>query len=198
MVNSQIHNIVRKHFRFMPGEDNYPMLAKSGRSREALARMINYIGARRGVEVGVRRGGFSMLICKENPGAHMFCVDPWMAYRHLSQEKQDDYYAQTVANMAPYNATVIRKTSMDALADFDDESLDFVHIDGNHEFDYVAPDIIFWSKKLRTGGLMMCLDYCCFHWSGVMKAVDAYTHCHRIEPWYVTKDRLPTAFWFKP
>jgi hypothetical protein len=38
---------------------------------------------------------------------------------------------------------------MDALNDFEDDSLDFVYIDGNHEFPYVAEDLFHWSKKVR-------------------------------------------------
>jgi hypothetical protein len=28
-----------------------------------------------------------------------------------------------------------------------------------------------------------------------MEAVDAYTKCHRIDPWFTTKNLEPTAFW---
>ena len=87
---------------------------------------------------------------------------------------------------------------MDALADFEDSSLDFVFIDGNHTFDYAVSDIIYWSYKVRKGGIVAAHDYYAFAKNGVMKAVDAYTHCHHIDPWYVTYEHVPTAFWFKP
>ena len=32
---------------------------------------------------------------------------------------------------------------------------------------------------------------------GVIEAVDAYTRCHMIHPWYVTREDLPTAFWVR-
>ena len=31
----------------------------------------------------------------------------------------------------------------------------------------------------------------------VVQAVDAYTHCHSIRPWYVTREKEPCAFWVK-
>ena len=87
---------------------------------------------------------------------------------------------------------------MDALPEFADGSLDFVHIDGNHEFDFCCPDIIYWSQKVKSGGMILVHDYIEFHRAGVVDAVRAYVHCHHIDPWYVTRDRLPTAFWKVP
>lgn len=87
---------------------------------------------------------------------------------------------------------------MEALKDFSDDFLDFVYIDANHEFDYCCPDIIFWSQKVRSGGIVACHDY--FHHvrGGVVHAVNAYTASHNIQPWYVTREVFPTAFWVKP
>ncbi len=48
---------------------------------------------------------------------------------------------------------------MDALADFEDESLDFVYIDGNHAAPWVDDDIREWSKKVRKGGVVSGHDY---------------------------------------
>jgi len=48
---------------------------------------------------------------------------------------------------------------------------------------------------VRIGGLVLVHDYCAFGMSGVIPAIDSYTHCHWIDPWYVTRDQEPTAFW---
>ena len=81
--------------------------------------------------------------------------------------------------------------------DFEDESLDFAYIDANHLYDYVCQDIIHWSHKVRSGGMVGCHDYGP-HNCGVVMAVDGYTFCHNIHPWYVTFEPIPTAFWVKP
>jgi hypothetical protein len=73
--------------------------------------------------------------------------------------------------------------------------LDFVFIDGDHRFDPCVQDLIRWTPKVRQGGMVLMHDYCAFSRAGVMKAVDAYTHCHRIDPWYITRDYAPTVFW---
>lgn len=48
---------------------------------------------------------------------------------------------------------------MEALADFEDESLDFVYIDGNRTLPYITADIFGWETKLRKGGIMSGHDY---------------------------------------
>jgi len=136
-----------------------------------------------------------MELCKRNPNLHLCCVDPWIAVGHLSQSRQDGYYNRALSNLKPYNVTIIRKFSMDALSDFEDDSLDFVFIDGAHDFDNAIIDIIGWSKKVKLDGVIACHDYMSGHGAGVMKAVDAYTHCHKIEPWFVTREMEATAFW---
>ena len=48
---------------------------------------------------------------------------------------------------------------MDAIEDFEDESLDFVYIDGHHGFRYVAEDLVEWSQKVKKGGIISGHDY---------------------------------------
>jgi hypothetical protein len=86
---------------------------------------------------------------------------------------------------------------MDAVGEFEHESIDFVYIDGNHRFDFVMTDLIRWAKRVKKGGIVALHDYCHFHWSGVVRAVDAYTYCHDIRPWFITKEAKPTVFWVK-
>jgi len=94
---------------------------------------------------------------------------------------------------------------MEALNDFENRSLDFVYIDGDHTFDGVITDIVFWAQKVRHGGMIACHDYCNGYLSGVVKAVDAYVYCHKIDPWFVIGEQArrietvaPTAFWVNP
>jgi hypothetical protein len=135
---------------------------------------------------------------KGNSRLHLTCIDPYARYnaRH-SQAGQDANYVKACEALEPYNAVILREKSMNVVDDFKDKSLDFLFIDGNHEFDYVMQDIIRWVPKVRSGGMIAVHDYCVFWWAGVMKAVDAFTSAHHIDPWYVTRDYTPTAFWEK-
>lgn len=189
-----VRGAILEKFKFRSTRDNLPWCSPHG-TRENLAELFAELDFNLGVEIGSRKGHYSMCLCKKNPKLHLYCIDPWMAYSHLKQEDQDAIYNECVTNMKPYNATIVRKTSMDALKDFENRSLDFAFIDGNHEFDYAAPDIIFWSQKVKKGGILAVHDYYNFLGAGVVKAVDAYTHCHRIYEWYVTRENDPMAFW---
>lgn len=181
------------------GEDNLPWGALRRANREMLCEVFFELGYNEGVEIGVRRGGYSKKLLQANPNLHLTCIDPWSPYHfRYPKEKQDALYEKTCRRLKNANATILRKYSMEALADFEDESLDFAFIDGNHKFDYVMMDIIEWSKKLKQYGIMAVHDYYHFGWAGVVQAVNAYTSSHHIDPWYVTKEREPTAVWVKP
>ena len=49
--------------------------------------------------------------------------------------------------------------SQDALIEVPDCSLDWVFIDANHSYEYAKSDIIGWSKKVKTGGIVSGHDF---------------------------------------
>lgn len=200
MKHKDIHKAIRGKFNLKRRVDNLPHGPGRKYNRNTLAQLLGEMGYNKGAEIGVRRGRFSMYLCRCNPELELTSIDPWAAYdRHYTEARQNAIYNEAIANFREYpNIKVLRKSSMDALKHFEDESLDFVYIDGNHQFDHVCPDIIYWSKKVRSGGIIGCHDYYGFGWAGVMEAVNAYTRCHHIDPWYCTKELEPTAFWVKP
>lgn len=190
---------LEKHFRFMGGKDNLPILAtamprKNG-GRVQLARVMADMGLTKAVEVGCRYGASAKLWRENIPGLDLTCIDPYRSYHRISQRRQDEIYAGAQENAKEFGFTLRRAASLDAVDDYEDESLDWVHIDGDHSFDAAVQDIIRWAPKVRIGGLVLVHDYCAFGGSGVIPAVDAYCHCHWIDPWYVTRDMEPTAFW---
>lgn len=199
---------LERRFKFTgrAARDNLPSLANhkfnwglSGdHGRQSLARMLGDLRYREGVEIGTHRGISAEMWLKHAPRLHLTCIDPYIAYnaRH-SQVQQDSNYDEAVARLKPYKADIIRASSLDVVDSFGDRSLDFLYIDGDHEFDPVMQDLIRWAPKVRGGGMIVLHDYCVFWRGGVMKAVEAYTSAHRIDPWYVTRDIMPSAFWEK-
>ena len=167
--------------------------------RDRLARLFGEWGFTEGAEIGVRAGKFSEVLCKA--GLSLKCVDPWgtAGYRAglLGEDRQEAYYNECVERLAPYDAEIIRRTSMDAVNGVEDESLDFVYIDGSHEFDDVMMDIIMWSKKVRQGGVVAGHDYYKFKRAGVIEAAEVYTKMHKIYEWYITDEKEPSFFWVK-
>ena len=85
---------------------------------------------------------------------------------------------------------------MDAVQDFDDASLDFVYIDGAHDFKNVADDVSEWTKKVKIGGIVFGHDYKRSRDTGgkypvdVKDVVQAYTYSHKIDPWFILKNDI--------
>lgn len=159
--------------------------------RHRWGELFNELGFRVGVEVGVERGVFSEMLCKGNPEGKLYGIDPWLTikgYReHVDQGKLNGFLEETKQRMAPYNFEPIRKFSMDAVKDFKDKSIDYVYIDGNHDFQNVTNDIVEWSKKVRPGGIISGHDYTQrkgklpIH---VVEVVNGYTQAYKISPWF--------------
>jgi hypothetical protein len=62
----------------------------------------------------------------------------------------------------------IQSTSLNAANQFEDNSLDFVHIDASHLYEDAIQDIRAWYPKVKPGGLITGDDY---PWPGVRQAV---------------------------
>lgn len=157
------------------------------------------MGYKVGAEIGTAKGVYAEALCKA--GLQLYCVDPWKDYSEYhgyGQELLDKQFEHTKKLLSEYNAVILRKTSMEAIHDIADGSLDFVYIDGNHDFKYVVEDIYEWSKKVRKGGVVAGHDYLFtmprehdkIH---VKYVLPAYTAAYEIYPWYVIgrKDKVP-------
>lgn len=200
MDRDGIYRAIRKRFGVRVSGDNLPIVSKRG-TRLDLADLWGELGYRRLAEIGVRRGRYSHELLSRITDSHLLCVDIWAPYynRSVTAERQENHYHATLTRLDEFirqnRVTIERKDSMEAVRDIPDGSLDAVFIDGGHTYDCAAMDIICWSKKIRSGGMIGVHDYYHMERGGVVQAVDAYTHCHKIDPWYVTREREPTAFW---
>lgn len=102
------------------------------------------------------------------------CVDPWSDggpdLAHKVAKMQEPIYSQFLRNIAPVAHIVQhhRIASPQAADLFDDCSLDFVMIDGSHQYADVVADIAAWRPKIKEGGLLAGDD---FNWPGVRRAV---------------------------
>jgi hypothetical protein len=165
-----------------------------GVSREhELPILFRDAGFKVGVEVGVEQGLYSKRLCELIPGLKLYGVDCWTIHRgyrdHVSQAKLDGFYKVARKRVKPYDCTLIREWSVDAARQFDDASLDFVYIDGNHDFANVVKDLAAWSPKVRKGGIISGHDF----YRGtrrpstthVVQAVTGWTGCYEIAPWFI-------------
>lgn len=179
-------------------------------SREGFANLFAELEYKTGAEIGVAIGTYSEILCKANPSMKLFAIDPWAVYPGYGEiknwNKAESWYAEAIERLMSYNCTLIRKFSMDAVKDFTETYglLDFVYIDGNHDFKNIACDISEWEKVVRPGGIVSGHDYKRFTTKGrryvchVKYVVEAYTYSHDIRPWFVIKSKsTPSWFWVK-
>ena len=98
--------------------------------------------------------------------------------------------------------------SMDALKDFEDQSLDFVYIDANHDFLNFTMDLHYWMKKVKPRGIISGHDYAYFSYkkfNHVKRALIAYARCYRMIPVFAVmydrnglkRDRYRSWFYVK-
>jgi len=190
-----------------------------------LPALFKEMGFKVGVEIGVARGFYSKWLLHGIPELKLYLVDPWLSYdeyvEHHDQEGQkilDDCLKKTQERLAGRNVEFIRKTSMEAVKDFEDEGLDFVFIDGNHSFEYVVEDIAQWSKKVKKGGIIAGHDY----WNSIDRAgwpdgsklengtpkeimklcqvkyaMDGWAKANQIKFYVADKDKSPSWFYIK-
>lgn len=152
------------------------------------------LGFKNGVEIGTDRGGYARDICERFPEVALITIDPWLAYTEGTDVKEqaevDALYEEAEKTLAPYkNCKILRMTSAEAVEYFEPNSIDFVFIDGNHEYTYVMEDIINWTKIVKPGGIVCGHDYVSdpVRKYGVIEAVNDYVKENNIDPLYVLK-----------
>jgi hypothetical protein len=182
--------------------------ALRGYGRDDLPQLFVDCGYDVGAEIGVYAGDYTKKLL--DAGLKVYGIDPWSVQDEFKpsggQERLDRRLAHAEKQLAPYSrAQIMKKTSMEAVRDFEDESLDFVYIDGNHRFKYVAEDIYEWSKKVRPGGVVAGHDYFIgmgngFNACHVKYVVNAYVATFHIPKFYVLSgvDKWSSWFWVKP
>ena len=187
--------LIRQEWRIKP-HDTLPFKSWDHKiTRHSLYKIFAKLGYTVGAEIGVGTGRNAITMLRAVPDLHLYAVDPWRQYGRCSQRICDRRYEATVNRLKDENATIIRKPSLAAAQEFEDRSLDFAYIDGDHRFDAVMTDIIFWTPKVRKGGIVAGHDYYHFYQSGVVDAVRVYTWAHRITEWYVTWEKTATWLW---
>lgn len=140
------------------------------------------------VEIGSWKGRSSCFMGVEilNSGKKIKfdCVDTWLGSEEHTNPKSSHYeplleipdglYNEFIHNIEPINKFVnpIRMTSVEASKLYEDESLDFVYIDGAHDYISVKQDIEHWYPKVKVGGHIAGDDFDI--WAGVPAAVREY------------------------
>jgi len=159
-----------------------------------LAKLFAELGFTKGAEIGTDQGEYAEVLLKTIPDLTLYCIDPWKAESyeleqqpesHEDQEYFDKRFEETVKRLNQYQVNICQMTSMEAIKTFEDNSLDFVYIDGNHDFLNVTQDMHYWLKKVRPGGILSGHDYVRYpsrKFNHVQKVVNAYTTAYHLLP----------------
>lgn len=129
------------------------------------------------VEIGSYCGSGSIIISDFFPDSKLYCVDPWTKYheegsnydidkQEIELQEAERIFDSVIADKL--NITKKKMYSSDYVKKVDDETIDFVYIDGNHGYSFVKEDITNWFPKLKNGGILGGHDY---GWSSVRRAI---------------------------
>lgn len=141
------------------------------------------------VEIGIY-GGATLLslydTCKENDNK-VFGIDPHdkiNIYNGASKEETSEEAKTNAIKIFSHNRknlqkiikkykiddiiTYINETSSDAIKYFEDNSIDLLHIDGDHSYEGVYSDLLLYYPKVKNNGIIICDD---FNWVSVKNGI---------------------------
>lgn len=167
------------------------------------------------VEIGVW-GGKSLIpmayACTIMKSGHVYGIDPWDSkdsseawdkdnnnYLWWSTRDHNSIYNSCLAGISKHgvekHVTLIRKRSDQAVDDFSDESLDIIHLDGNHAEPVCYSDVCSYVPKLKQGGYWIQDDV---NWPSTLKGQKALSDLglsmvHQFLNWAVYRKGDPVS-----
>lgn len=151
------------------------------KNRIELAQHFRDLGFTKGSEIGVCDGRYSEILMQTIPNLELIGVDPYIPYDYYFDFRKkstlDQKFNDARERLTKYpQYTFILGWSVEVAKFIPDGYLDFVFIDANHQYKFVAEDIRAWYPKVRTGGIVSGHDY---YYSqtgkvGVIQAVDEF------------------------
>lgn len=130
------------------------------------------------VEIGVFAGASLLPMAKAlefNGSGMVFGIDAWDPNESIKGFKPNDanyqwwggldynsYYTHATnlfeKTSLKYYTNLIKQPSEKALRFFPDESIDFIHFDGNHNEEYAYQDVSSYFPKVKDGGYILLTD----------------------------------------
>lgn len=148
---------------FVPSWFSFPQLYSSV--------VANYPSGSHFVEVGSWKGCSSSYMAVEihNSGKTIKfdCVDTWNGTVNDPIHDADPdvanktLFEKFMANTDRVKEYInpVRMDSIEAAAQYEDDSLEFVFIDADHTYEAVKKDVLAWLPKVKSGGILAGHDY---------------------------------------
>ena len=173
-------------------------------NRKELYKRFHKVGFSVGCEVGVHDGKNAVSIIENIPGIKLYLVEPykdhpcsiakWGKYNKNNLSSHENARKRAHKRLSKFNVEWFEMFSEEAVRKIPDSFLDFVHIDGEHSYDFVMIDTILWTRKVRKGGIVSGHDY---DKPGVKKAVTDYLTTHGFEYNYTRESKSPSWYFVR-
>jgi len=117
-----------------------------------------------GLEIGTMQGVGAENLLSKLPNLILHGVDPYSEYKDWCGSvfhKDSKFELEAQGRLEKFGSRFIlhKKTSDDALNDFQDAYFDFVFIDGLHTYEQVLQDCRNYYSKVKSGGVFSGHDY---------------------------------------
>jgi hypothetical protein len=151
-----------------------------------------------GTEIGVSVGGNALVMLTHLHLKTLYLIDPYIPYTQTGGQTKFLEMHPTVEQEAHErlkhfsDRTVWIKNTSESAASEVPDNLDFVYIDGNHDYDFVKKDIETYYAKVKRGGIFGGHDFDP-EYPGVFKAVVEFAHSNNLKlrtkecDWFVVK-----------
>jgi len=162
--------------------------------RQDFARLIDEMGLKVGVELGVDKGYFSNYLLENSRLERLYSIDAWQegtdetlaaprkawTVRHGDEVMEAEAEARRVLGRHGDRSVIVKSLSFDAAEGFSDGQVDFIMFDAGHRFTGFALDIIRWWPKVRPGGVIAGHDYWRRYRYEVMDVANAFCVEHKL------------------
>lgn len=155
----------------------------------------------KGIEIGVQLGMNSYMLLDACPNiTKIIGVDPYEPYtdwdRSITQSDQDIIYAEFMENLPLMKDRfeLLKYKSVDASVYLEDDSYDFLFVDGDHSIRGVLNDLDKYVPKIKKGGIVAGHD---IGLHGVNMAVQGWCRRKNIDSKKVMITENQAWYWIK-
>jgi hypothetical protein len=146
-----------------------------------------------GVEIGVQAGINAESIMRTLEMRMLYLIDPYEPYAQDGIEFEGKGREQAMSRLWKFRDRIrfIQLKAEDAVESVP-SGLDFVYIDGNHQYEHVKEDIENYYRKVKMGGILGGHDFSRL-FLGVIRAVTEFSIANNVQlivegtDWWFTK-----------
>ncbi len=113
------------------------------------------------VELGSFTGCSTKTACEaltDNGSGQVFALDAWVGDIHMGRFKRNVFEQFQENTQGHDNLNIVKGWFADSASQFEDDSIDIILIDGQHDYENVKTDFETWLPKTKAGGIMLFHD----------------------------------------